>query len=168
MVIAKYKTEDAFDFAFDETINRHYFEFNKSIKKYSKGIADESERDLVSLIFGEYKVSEKVSFGIISSLAPVVDFNPNALKNVLAKVGVEFDEHSLNRLNKVKSWIKEYNIDKKYIPLDKFNYSYYKCLNSEECQIVEKLFNFIKNNESFDDKQIQSYLYEIINDANLT
>ena len=165
---AKYRPEDSFDFAFDETVNRHYFEYDKLIEKYKNGVADDSEKDLVDLIFNGKPLSEKVSFGIISSLAPIVDFNPNALKNVLTKVGVEFDDNSLCRLDKVKSWIEEYNPDKKYIPLKEFNAEYYNNLDDEEKNVVENLFNFIKSNDVFDDKQIQQYLYNIINDPNIS
>ena len=167
-LFAKYKPGDSFDFAFDETVNRHYSEFDKLIEKYNNFVADDFEKDLVYLIFGDVKPSEKVSFGTIASLAPIVDFNSESLKKVLNKVGVNFDDNSLCRLKKVKSWIEEYNPDKKYIPLQEFNHEYFNELDEEEKVIVEKLFNFITNNETFNDKQIQQFLYDIINNPNLS
>lgn len=167
-LFAKYRPEDFFDFAFDDTVNRHYSEFDKLIASVTNGTATEIEQELVDLIFdGKKNFKEKVAFGSIAGLAPIVDFNPTALTRAFEKVGIIFDTNSLDRLEKVKSWLNVYNPDKLYIPLQKFNSEYYESMSQEEKEIVKSLSNFIRNN-NFDDKEVQQYLYSIINDQNLS
>ena len=166
-LFAKYKPEDAFDFAFDDTVNRHYSEYDKLIHNYNEGNVNEAEKELVELLFGEGKIEEKTAFGSIASIAPIVDFNATALKPALARAGVEFKDNSNARLEKVKNWIEIYNPSKKYVLLNEFNSEYYNEISEEGKKILTALADYVENNE-FTEKEIQQYLYDIINDPSLT
>ena len=166
-LFAKYKPEDAFDFAFDDTVNRHYSEYDKLIHNYNEGNVNDAERELVGLLFGEGKIEEKTAFGSIASIAPIVDFNAAALKPALARAGVEFKDNSAVRLEKVKNWIEVYNPSKKYTLLDAFNAEYFAEMDDEGKSILASLAEFVETHE-FTEKEIQQYLYDIINDASLT
>lgn len=166
-LFAKYKPEDAFDFAFDDTVNRHYSEYDKLIHNFNENNVNDAERELVTLLFGEDKIEEKTAFGSIASIAPIVDFNALALKPALARAGVEFLDNSLVRLDKVKNWIEVYNPNKKYTLLKEFNSEYFVTLSDEHKEILAKLFDYASKNQ-FTEKEIQQVLYDIINDTNLT
>lgn len=166
-LFAKYRPEDAFDFAFEDTVLRHYSEYDKYIENYNNGTCTELEKEVVELVVGEGVKKIKTPFGYISSIAPIVDFKPEALAKALERTGVKFDETSLARLDKVKNWIEVYNPNKKYELLPAFNSEYYATLNDEDKKVVKSLFTYIKEN-NFTDKEIQLYLYSIINDQNLS
>ncbi len=166
-LFAKYRPEEAFEFAFNDTMIRHYSEFDKLIARANKGEINDFEKDLISLLFGDTKLVEKTGFGIISSVAPIVDFNIEALQKALAKAGVKFDSESFDRVEKVKNWIETYNPEKKYDLLQSANAEYYANLTDEEKDVIAKLYDYVANND-FTESEIQTYLYTIINDAALS
>ena len=112
-------------------------------------------------------VEEKTAFGILSSIGPVVDYNPESLQKALCKAGFEFKDNSIDRLEKAKLWISRYNPDKNYALLNQFNAEYYDLLGQEAKSMLAELANYIQNNE-FTEKDIQQHLYNVINDPNAT
>ena len=167
-LFAKYKPEDSFDFAFDDVVIRHYSEYDKLLKNYKEGNVNDAEKALVELLIEEpLKTEEKTAFGILSSIGPVVDYNPESLQKALQKAGFEFDNNSLDRLEKAKLWIGRYNPDKNYALLKEFNQEYYDLLGDEAKSILAELANYIQNNE-FTEKDVQQHLYNVINDPNAT
>ena len=119
------------------------------------------------MLFDADNIEEKTAFGSIASIAPIVDFNAAALKPALARAGVEFKDNSAVRLEKVKNWIEVYNPSKKYTLLDAFNAEYFAEMDDEGKSILASLAEFVETHE-FTEKEIQQYLYDIINDASLT
>ena len=118
-------------------------------------------------MFGNNLPEDKISFGNIAGIAPVVDFNIELLTKALGKAGIEFKQNSTDRVQKVKNWIEEYNPNKKYVLLDNPNKEYFESLSDEEKTIIKTLHNYIENN-NFTEKEIQLYLYSVINDENLS
>lgn len=167
-LFAKYRPEDSFDFAFDDVVIRHYSEYDKLLKAYQEGTLGEVENQLVELVLEDPKnIKEKTAFGVLSSVAPVVDYNPTSLKQALNKAGFDFDDNSLNRLERAKNWISTYNPDKNYKLLASFNNDYYDLLSDEAKDMLSNLAKYVEEND-FTEKDIQLYLYSIINDPNLT
>ncbi|NCC70791.1 hypothetical protein EOM09_04365, partial [bacterium] len=167
-LFAKYRPEDSFEFAFDETIIRHYSEYDKLLKAYASKQTTEIESEVFKLILDDAtQMQEKTPFGSLASVAPIVDFNPTATFMALKKAGIEINQNSSERLTKVKNWIEIYNPEKKYDLLPKFNNIYYDSLDDNSKQVFSKLYEFISKND-FTEKEIQSFLYSIINDENAT
>ena len=167
-LFAKYRPEDSFDFAFDDVVIRHYSEYDKLLKNYSENNVNDAEKSLVDLVLNNpNKIQEKTAFGILSSIAPVVDYNPEKLASALKKAGFEYTENSSARLQRAKNWISTYNPDKHYKLLPEFNSEYYNNLNDEQKNVIKTLKDYIQNNE-FTEKDIQLYLYSVINDPNAT
>lgn len=166
-LFAKYRPEEAFEFAFNDTVLRHYSEYDKLIARANEGELNDFEKELIALLFDGAELNEKTGFGIISSVAPIVDFNREALQKALTKAGVAFDASSYDRVEKVKNWIETYNPDKKYDLLESKNVEYYDLMSEEEKVVIKKLYEFALNNE-FTENEIQRFLYDIINDENLT
>jgi lysyl-tRNA synthetase class 1 len=166
-LFAKYRPEDAFDFAFDDVVIRHYSEYDKLLSRARSGEVTDSEKELLELLFGANIPEDKISFGNIAGVAPVVDFNIELLTKALQKAGIEFKQNSTDRVGKVKNWIEEYNPNKKYVLLDGKNQEYFESLSEEEKKIIKTLHDYISS-QNFTEKEIQLYLYSVINDESLS
>ena len=90
---------------------------------------------------------------------------PELLKKALSRAGVEFEENSLTRLSKAKNWIENYNPDKNYKLTAEFNKEYFDTLSAEEKQVLSQIAEYVRNNE-FTEKDIQNFIYSVINDPN--
>ena len=166
-LFAKYEPKAPFSFNFDDTIIRHYSEFDKGLDAYKKGETDEYNTSVYKLSLIDDKRAEKVPFGVLSSVAPIVDFNATAVKDVLSKVGVEFKEEDESRLARVKHWITVHQPSKLYKLLPSKNVEFYNTIDEEEKEAVKKLHDYIKEN-NVDEKEVQQFLYSVINVETLT
>ena len=163
-LFAKYAPTDGFAFNFDDTIIRHYSEFDKGLEAVKSGEADEYNNSVYRLaMINGLEPKGKVPFGVLASVATIVDFNPQSVREILAKIGVEFDERDEQRLIRVKNWITKHQPSKMYKLLDGRNDEYYATLDAEEKEIIKKLHDYIAENDNFSEKEIQQYLYDIIN-----
>lgn len=168
-LFAKYAPTDGFAFNFDDTIIRHYSEFDKGLEAVKNGEADEYNTAVYDLcMINGINVKAKVPFGVLASVAPIVDFNPQAVREMLAKIGVEFDARDEERLVRVKNWITKHQPSKMYKLLEKRNDEYYAGLTDEEKAAVKKLADYIEEHDNVKEQEIQQYLYGIINDPSLT
>ncbi|MBO5713564.1 MAG: hypothetical protein J6R88_05145, partial [Clostridia bacterium] len=168
-LFAKYEPKAPFSFNFDDTIIRHYSEFDKGLEAYKNGTADEYNQSVYeySLVNGN-DTKSKVPFGVLASVATIVDFNPKAVKDILAKVGVEFNSDDESRLTRVKDWITVHQPSKLYKLLTNKNEEFYNGLVDEEKEAVKKLYNYIVTTEVINEKEVQQFLYSVINDESLT
>ena len=168
-LFAKYEPKAPFSFNFDDTIIRHYSEFDKGFEAYKKGETDEYNTSVYdfSLIDGN-KTESKVPFGVLSSVATIVDFNPTLVRDLLKKVGVEFKKEDESRLRRVKNWITVHQPSKLYKLLPEKNTEFYNTLDEEEKLAVKKLYDYVSSNENIDEKEVQQFLYSVINVETLT
>lgn len=168
-LFAKYTPSDPFDFDFSETIIRHYSEFDKLTEAYYKNELNEYDQKVFDLcLFKNRNKAPKVSFGTLSNIAPLVDFNADAVKSALSKAGIEFDENSYERLNKVKYWLTNYMPEKIYKLLTKPNTGYAKTLNEREVLCIKQVYEYLKTDAPKTEKDIQQKLYDLINDPALS
>ncbi|MBQ0017251.1 MAG: lysine--tRNA ligase [Clostridiales bacterium] len=168
-LFAKYDPADSFDFAFDDTIIRHYSEFDKGLVAYKNGELPEYETKVYDLaLFKGKDTKVKAPFGVLASVAPIVDFKPDMVKKVMQKLGYEFDDDSLERLEKVKNWIEIYQPQKKYVLLSEKNTAYFDSMSEEDKEVVKKLHDYIASHEVINDKEVQQFLYDIMNDPSLS
>ncbi len=168
-LFAKYAPTDGFAFNFDDTIIRHYSEFDKGLESVKNGEADEYNKSVYDLcMINGTNVKAKVPFGVLASVAPIVDFNAQAVREILAKIGVEFDSRDEERLLRVKNWITKHQPSKMYKLLSKRNDEFYATLSDEEKSAIKKLAEFISSKEFIGEQEIQQYLYGIINKPELT
>ena len=168
-LFAKYAPEAGFAFNFDDTIIRHYSEFDKTLEAYKAGETDEYNTAVFDLcmIDGKRSVS-KVPFGVLASVATIVDFNPQSVAEILGKIGVRFGKEDEQRLERVKNWICEHQPSKLYKLLPEKNQAYYDGMDDEEKAVTAKLCEYLKNTDKIEEKEVQSFLYSIINDPALT
>ena len=92
-LFAKYEPEDAYNFYFDDTIIRHYSEFDKGLAAYLDGSADEFTKSLFDLCLIEGRnYQNETSFNTISSLAPIVNFNHESLVKAIKALAGPFPQ----------------------------------------------------------------------------
>ena len=167
-LFAKYAPEAGFAFNFDDTIIRHYSEFDKGLEAYKKGETDEYNTAVYDYCMLSGKESySKVPFGALASIATIVDFNPQAVAEMMKKIGVDFGKQDEARLLRVKNWITIYQPGKMFRLLDSKNQAYFDSLDDEDKTVIRKLHDYISAND-VDEKGVQNYLYEIINDPACT
>ena len=168
-LFAKYAPTDGFAFNFDDTIIRHYSEFDKGLEAVKAGQADEYNTSVYNLsMLNGVDVKAKVPFGVLASVATIVDFNPEAVRDILAKIGVEFDTRDEERLLRVKNWITKHQPSKMYKLLSERNDAYYVELSDEEKGAIKGLHDYLATNDNFTEQEIQQYLYTLINKPELT
>ena len=168
-LFAKYEPKAPFSFNFDDTIIRHYSEFDKGLEAYKKGESDEFNTSVYDLaLLDGANTQSKVPFGVLSSVATIVDFNPEKVRQILSKVNVEFTKEDESRLDRVKYWITVHQPSKLYKLLKEKNQQVYDGLEDEEKLAVKKLYDYINDNQVINEKDVQQYLYTVINDATLS
>jgi lysyl-tRNA synthetase class 1 len=165
---AKYAPMDAFDFGFDETIVRHYSEFDRHVANYFAGnMTEDYEKAVYQLcLFKDTRAKSKVSFGSLTTVAPLAEFNEALIKNMLAKAGDSFTADSSERVQKVKFWLENYAPDKIYKLLVGFNFEFYNTLSDEQKATLNRLHEFLVTDHS--EAEIQQHLYDLINKPDAT
>ena len=168
-LFAKYEPEDAYNFYFDDTIIRHYSEFDKGLAAYLAGTADEFTTSLFDLcLIDGKKYQNETSFNTISSLAPIVNFNRESLVKAIKAIDLEWTERADERFEKATYFINTYQPEKIFKLLDSKNEEFASTLQDEEKAIVKKLYDYLNSNETIKDKEVQQFIYDCINNPSLT
>ena len=168
-LFAKYDPEDAYNFYFDDTIIRHYSEFDKGLASYLSGEADEFTKSLFDLCLIERRTYQnETSFNTISSLAPIVNFNRDSLVKAIKALDLEWTPRADERFEKATYFIKTYQPEKIFHLLTEKNTEFADSLQEEEKEVVRKLYNYLKENETIKDKEVQQFIYDCVNNPNLT
>ena len=168
-LFAKYAPEAGFAFNFDDTIIRHYSEFDKNLEAYKKGETDEYNTAVFDycMVSGKQSYS-KVPFGVLASVATIVDFNAQAVGEMLNKIGIRFEKSDEARLLRVKNWICNHQPSKLFKLLESKNEEYYANLADDEKAAIKKLYDYLSVAENVEEKEVQQFLYSIINNPELT
>lgn len=168
-LFAKYEPEDSYNFYFDDTIIRHYSEFDRGLHAYLSGEADEFTKSLFDLCLIEGKTyQDETSFNTISSLAPIVDFNHDSLVKAIEKLDLKWTDEADSRFQKATYLIKTYQPEKMFNLLSDKNVAYAENLSDDEKQVVKKLYNYLNERAEIKDKEVQQFIYDTINNPNLT
>ena len=168
-LFAKYEPEDSYNFYFDDTIIRHYSEFDKGLAAYLAGTADEFTKSLfdICLIEGRNYRNE-TSFSTIANLAPIVNFNHNSLMNAISKLDLEWTERADERYEKATYFINTYQPEKLFKLLSTRNIVYAQGLVREEKLVVQRLYEYLKSQPVIKDKEVQQFIYDTINEPELS
>ena len=165
---AKYPVGDAFDFGFDDTIIRHYMEFDRNLEKYlaHDPTLPEYDRTVYDLCLMPNSQGNRVSFSTLATVAPLTGFNQDLTLKMLQRAGVTVLGNFAERFAKVKFWLENYQPDRIYKLLPQFNQAYYQTLDDAQKAVVGQLANYLTQSHS--EQEIQTFLYQIMNDPNLT
>lgn len=168
-LFAKYEPEDAYNFYFDDTITRHYSEFDKGLAAYLAGEADEFTTSLFKLcLMDEREYQNETSYSTIANLAPIVNFNKESLVKAVAKLDLPWTARADERFEKAEYFIKTYQPEKMFKLLENKNTDFAATLSEEEKSVVSKLYNYLNAQETIKDKEVQQFIYDTVNNPNLT
>lgn len=165
---AKYPVGDAFDFGFDDTIVRHYLEFDRNLEKYLAGDPTLGEYDKVvyDLCLMKGSQGNRANFGTLATVAPLAGFNKDLTKKMLQGAGITTLNNFDTRFDSVKFWLENYMPERIYKMLPAFNQAYYQTLTDEQRGVLAKLADYLQTPHQ--EKEIQQFLYQIINDPALS
>lgn len=159
---AKTEPIKAFDFCFDERIEKQYFEFDKFMSMVKNGKADEHITRIYDFCRMEDYPKEPVSFSQLASFAPAVGFRPDALCDLFSKIGQDYTVNEINkRLPLVKYWLETYSPESIINFNESPNEDYYSTLADHEKSWVNKLYENLNNNDYSNTKEMQDMLYAI-------
>ena len=168
-LFAKYEPEDSYNFYFDDTIIRHYSEFDKQLAEYLSGTADEFTTSLFNICLIDGKTYQnETSFNTISSLAPIVNFNHDSLVKAIKKLNLEWTPRADERFEKATYFIKTYQPEKMFTLLKDKNMEFIATLSANEKEVVRKLYEYISKTSEINDKEIQQYIYDLVNNPELS
>jgi lysyl-tRNA synthetase class 1 len=133
-------------------------EFDRGVANTQKEDYDKTVFDLC--LFKNTKAAGQVSFGTLATVAPLAEFDKTLTEKMLGtKVCAQ-------RIEKVKFWLENYAPEKIYKLRDSFNTEFFASLSDTEKETLAKLENFLQTTRT--EKDIQEFLYAIINDPNAT
>lgn len=164
---AKYDPEEEFNFAFDQTIQRQYAEFDKMLDGYIAGTLDDYNTSVMELALNGKAPHKRVSFGTLANLAPLVNYDRKLLATILKKMGLEYDKETDKRFDRVEYWLKNFVNPESYeLNLTK-NVEYYNTLTDEDKVNVKKLYNLLSSKKELSEQEIQQGIYDIVNNPEL-
>lgn len=158
---AKNEPERAFDFCFDDGILNQYFEFDKMLNAVRDETADELTRSIVELSSIKNRNIKTVPFSLIVQLGSIVDFNPQMLEVMFAKIGENYTINDFkDRIALAKHWLEVCN-PSQITRLRNFrNFDIYETLSDLEKQEIQQLNAFLTK-DSIDLEALRDELYAI-------
>lgn len=162
-IFAKYEPTKAFDFGFDSTTLKTYFEFDRNLQAVRDGVADDFNKDVFYFAKVEGRDIDIVPFGNITSFAPIVNFNADSLERLFEKMGTPYKkEQFAERLEKAKYWLTNHCPEQVFHLNTQKNIEYYDTLTDDEKAKVATLFNLLNNND-YDSNEMQQIIYSVCN-----
>ena len=164
---ARFALNKAFNLCFDDEILKQYFEFDRALSAYQNGTADEvSGRAIEYSLLKDHKVIP-VPMNQLASFGSIVNFNPDALEDIFAKVGDNYKKADFaERLQLAKNWLEKYSPDSVVKLNSEFNREYFDDLSDTEKSEIKLLHEYLeKNNPNSED--LRTYLYDIPKEVNV-
>ena len=158
---AKTEPLKAFDFCLSDEILRQYFEFGKMLSAYRNGTADENTRRIIENSLIADHVYIPVPMSQLVELGSVVDFNPDMMEKLFAKIGTPYKKEEFEGLfDRAKFWLRTCSPESEYIILKKRNWKYWRTMNEEERACIRQLKEYIEKGDYTLDS-LQAELYAI-------
>ena len=157
------KTEPlkAFDFCFDDGILRQYFEFDKMLNEQREGTLDEYGQAILYNCEVEGRAPVTVPMGLLVQLGSVVDFNPDMLETVFAKIGTPYTKEDCeDRVDRAKFWLEQCAPESVNRLRTTRNWEVYNTLSDEEKEQITRLHALIAKG-GYDLDGLNAELYAI-------
>ncbi|MBQ7982908.1 MAG: lysine--tRNA ligase [Clostridia bacterium] len=157
------KTEPlkAFDFCFDDGILRQYFEFDKMLTEQREGKLDEYGQSILYNCEVEGRAPVTVPMGLLVQLGSVVDFNPDMLETVFAKIGTPYKKEDFeDRVDRAKFWLEQCAPESVNRLRTMRNWEVYNTLSDEEKEQITRLHALIAKG-GYDLDTLNTELYAI-------
>ena len=149
----------AFDFCFDEGILRQYFEFDKMLNEYRDGKAADNVKDIMRDTEVSGRRIDTVPMNLLVQLGSIVNFNPEMLETVFAKIGMHYTrEQFADRLERARFWLEKCAPDQVNRLRTTRNFAAYEALSDKEKEAVAMLHDYIaKGGYTLDELNAELY-----------
>ena len=157
------KTEPlkAFDFCFDDGILRQYFEYDKMLNALRDGTLDEYGQTVLYNCEVEGRAPTTVPMGLLVQLGSIVDFNPDMLETVFAKIGTPYKKEDFaDRVDRAKFWLEHCAPESVNRLRETRNWDVYNTLSEEEKEQIARLHTLIARG-GYDLDTLNTELYAI-------
>ena len=157
------KTEPlkAFDFCFDDGILRQYFEYDKMLNEQRAGTLDEYGNAVLYNTEVEGRAPVTVPMGLLVQLGSVVDFNPDMLETVFAKIGTPYTKADFaDRVDRAKFWLEQCAPENVNRLRTNRNWEVYQTLSDMEKEQISRLHALIAKG-GYDLDGLNTELYAI-------
>jgi len=160
---AKYRNNIPFNISLDEDVLRYYSEFDRYVNAYYKGVLkDEKMVKVLELSNISKDYADNVSFNNLVSFLPMVKNDVELLRSLLEKDNQNIS-HSMfkSRLKRAISWLELYSENRRINILKEFNQQFFETLSLEERGWVTETHQVLLNNKFSTTSELQSSLYAI-------
>ena len=86
----------------------------------------------------------------------------------IEKLDLPWTDRADERYEKATYFINTYQPEKIFKLLDEKNTEFASTLSRDERIVVQKLHDYLEENETIKDKEVQQFIYDTVNDPNLT
>lgn len=162
-IFARSAPKKQINFCFDSELIRQYDEYDQEIKLYLQNKLPNERKKALEFAKVDPKkkfTSKNVPFRQVATFGQVAQENFDELKNILKRIGQEFEDKSLKqRLEKSKNWIENFFPELKIKVRETPNKDYYNKLSKKEKNQINRLKNEIEKNWSLE--KLTKLVYEI-------
>jgi lysyl-tRNA synthetase class 1 len=151
----------AFNFCFDEEILRQYFEFDKQYAAARTEGCDELLKTTMSYCGIPGRELSPVPMAQLASFGSVVDFEPDVLETVFAKIGTPYTRKDFaERLGLAEHWLHHCSPESVYRLRGTKDTEYFNALTRPEKAEISELYNYL-NTQEYNLDELQTALYAI-------
>ncbi|MFD3445620.1 lysine--tRNA ligase [Microbacteriaceae bacterium 4G12] len=165
-MFSKYKPEASFNIGLDEDVIRNYSEYERFRDSYRNGILQ--DEDICSSLELSKVNGENVTllkFNQVAGILPLVNFQVQALQNVLSKTGEEYTISDIKKISdRVEYWVKNWYPQNMICVNDKKDIEYYETLNEVQKKWLQELCDIIRDSSKINDEPFMEKIYAICHD----
>ena len=162
-IFSRVRPDKALTLFFDANIIRQYDEFDRKIYNYYEkklGPVERREIEFSSIKEGKIPKKRNISFRQVASFGQIVQKNFSELKRMYDRIGEKYDIESLKtRMDKSYNWVENFMPELRIGLRETFNEVYYKKLNNEEKEQIDRLSKEMKDHWKIE--KLTEFVYEI-------
>lgn len=158
---ARCEPDRAFDFCFDDGILKQYFEYDKMYDDVKAGKANPLAEDIIALSSIAGRQIKTVPMSLIVQLGAIVDFNPQMMEVIFAKIGEPYKVNDFaDRIELAKYWLESCSPESVTRLRIFRNWDFYETLSDTEKAEIEQVYKFLCDG-NYDLDSLRTELYAI-------
>lgn len=159
-MFAKYHPSNAFHFSFDEDVLRHFSEYERYCKSYSK-ITNETIVKSMELA-GWERSGRLPGFNHLAGIFPLIGYNNELLLKLLEQADEKYSFKQLIMISRrVSYWIKKWQPERDIKVTSEKNLLYYQHLPLEQKEYISQFVYVLKEGTVMTENELMSRLYNI-------
>ncbi|AIQ18201.1 lysyl-tRNA synthetase [Paenibacillus sp. FSL H7-0357] len=163
-LFAKYQPNAAFHIGMDEDVLRNYAEFERFREAYPSPTLSEEIKAALELSMNHVTEAKAPSFSQVSGILPLVNFDFELLKEIVARNGGGHDEELLQQTaNRAEHWIRQWVPQRMITVNTEPDIAYYQTLEPGEQEWIKDFCSLLRR-EGMDEQELMTEIYAICHD----